>query len=79
MTGRFHIGFVLTGGVLAQLGLRARDIIVTVNARKSDASTSFPEAVAKALEENEEVLRLELERDDNMESVYLEIDDSSGE
>lgn len=78
--GKFNVGFVLPGGVLAQLGLRARDIIVTVNAKQADAGTSFPEAIANALNDNDNdnFLRLELDRDDDMDVLYFEIVNSSG-
>ena len=73
--GGFHIDSAEKDGPLWKLGLKPGDVIVSFNARVPDVGSSFSNAVAQALSQNEGVLRLEVENDGKPDVLYLEIDD----
>jgi type II secretory pathway component PulC len=75
--GRMQIGVIEPEGTLSKIGLRHGDIIISINAQIPGNDISFPEAVNLALAEDGNTLRIELERNEKFEVVYLDIDDSS--
>ena len=57
-------------GLLSKLGLRSGDIIRNINHRETNDDLSFSEVVAQDIENGQEQLRLELERDGEKKVIY---------